>query len=203
MAPLASFSWVPGTTEGSPSDQQRGERPGPVYHSHGDPEEELNSLPTPEHRRPQWQPLLSPQWHSDRVGRLKSKAHLNFLHRVSGDRLSRTTGALWGPQGPCRGGLGSSQGGVSPLKVQHLFSFLQVSSLPALLSTLPPSVPDLWHQVWGTEDQVPCPGEMPPDLGGDPKSQGCLDYCCSSKSKRGVPLLPFSYFRRYSPELPC
>ena len=70
------------------------------------------------------------------------------------------------PQGPLRGGLGLSQGGLSSLQL------LTTSACPS--SRCPPSLPpcrhvpvihNLCHHASEAQEQVPCPCEIPPGPG--------------------------------------
>ena len=119
---------------------------------------------------------------------------------VSREGLTRRTRDLWvlehWPQGPLRGGLGSSQGGLSSLKL------LTTSACPS--SRCPPSLPpcrhvpvihNLCHHASEAQEQVPCPCEIPLSPGGP-------DQCFCSP-QRGVPLLPLVCLSGFSPELPC
>ena len=89
---------------------------------------------------------------------------------VSREGLTRRTRDLWvlehWPQGPLRGGLGSSQGGLSSRKL------LTTSACPS--SRGPPCLPpcphalvnhNLCHHASEAQEQVPCPCEIPPGPG--------------------------------------
>ena len=112
---------------------------------------------------------------------------------VSREGLTRRTRDVWvlehWPQGPLRGGLGLSQGGLSSLQL------LTTSACPS--SRCPPSLPpcrhvpvihNQCHHASEAQEQVPCPCEMPRGPGGHSVSPGGPDQCCCSP-QRGVPLL--------------
>ena len=118
---------------------------------------------------------------------------LTSYSAVSREGLTRRTRDLWvlehWPQGPLRGGLGLSQGGLSSLQL------LTISACPS--SRCPPSLPpcphvpvihNQCHHASEAQEQVPCPCEMPRGPGGHSVSPGGPDQCCCSP-QRGVPLL--------------
>ena len=132
---------------------------------------------------------------------------LTSYSAVSREGLTRRIQDLWvlehWPQGPLRGGLGSSQGGLSSLKL------LTTSACPS--SRGPPSLPpclhapvihNQCHHASEAQEQVPCPCEIPPGPGGHSVSPGGSDQCCCSP-QRGVPLFPLVCPSGFSPELLC
>ena len=111
---------------------------------------------------------------------------------VSGDRLPRRTGALWilehWPRGPLRGSYHLSQGGLSSLKVLTACPCPSSRRPRCLLSCPHSHLQSLicCRHASEAQEQVPCPREMPPGLGGH--SGGPGQCCCSPKG--GAPLLP-------------
>ena len=132
---------------------------------------------------------------------------LTSYSAVSREGLTRRTRDVWvlehWPQGPLRGGLGSSQGGLSSLQL------LTTSACPS--SRGPPSLPpclhapvihNQCHHASEAQEQVACPCEIPPGPGGHSVSPGGSDQCCCSP-QRGVPLFPLVCPSGFSPELLC
>lgn len=136
---LLSSSWVTGKASVSTSEQERehggGGRGGiwgscPNFYPDSECELRETASPVSPHRLPPNAQAGLSGW----VPRLT----LTSGSVVTGDRLTRKTGALWVPelwsQGPCRSALGSSWGGLSPLKVLTIPPYPSSRCPPYLVS---------------------------------------------------------------------